>query len=82
MVLYGRTDCCSQNLNNFMVTVGIDITGANSAVCVQDGGDISQKPRVVNKCEPVLKGRYVHVKMNRKTNIILCEIEVYGNKGK
>ena len=65
-----------------MITVGSDSTGIQNSVCVSDGGDVSQRTRIISKCEPALVGRYVHVKnVMRVTNIVICEIEIYGNKG-
>ena len=65
-----------------MITVGSNSAGTQNAVCVSDGGDVSQRTKIINKCDPPLVGRYVHVKnVMRVTNIVLCEIEIYGNKG-
>ena len=51
-------------------------------VCVEDGGDVTQKKEIVNYCEPPLNGRYVHVMLKGKNRTLtLCEIEVYEAKG-
>ena len=83
MVLYNRQDCCSERLNNFQITVGSSRDGEGNGICVSDGGNVSQKIKIINNCEPPLLGRYVHVKlMGSSRRITICEIEVYASEGK
>ena len=57
--------------------------GEGNEICVADGGDVTHKPKIINICKPPLQGRYVHVKViGENRSFALCEIEVYGNKGK
>ena len=47
-------------------------------MCVNDGGDVSDRLVINNRCEPPLEGRYVHVKLvGDKLELTLCEVEVY-----
>ena len=81
-MLYSRTDCCTEFINNFKITVGSNIDGVGNAVCVADGGDVTQKRQIPNNCDPPLQGRYIHVKLNGTNRaIVLCEIEVHGSRG-
>ena len=48
-------------------------------MCVSDGGDVSDRLVIHNRCEPPLEGRYVHVKLvGDNLQLDLCEVEVYG----
>ena len=81
-MLYNRKDCCSERLNNFILTVGENIDGVENAVCVADGGDVSKKIEIVNNCIPPLKGQYVHVKLKgQQRTLTICEIEVFESEG-
>ena len=63
-----------------MITVGENIEGETNTVCVQDGGDVSKKTKIISDCEPSLQGRYIHVKLPNRGHVTICEIEVYeGN---
>ena len=80
MVLHNREDCCAGRMNHFIITVGENIEGETNAVCVQDGGDVSKKTKIISNCDPPLQGRYVHVKLPNRGHITICEIQVYeGN---
>ena len=59
------------------------MNGEGNEICVVDGGDVTHNPKIINICEPPLQGRYVHVKViGENRSFALCEIEVYGSKGK
>ena len=82
VVLYNRKDCCSERLNNFIITVGSDATGVSNPVCVADGGDVSKTMEIVNNCVPPLNGQYVHVKLKgQQRTLTICEIEVFESEG-
>ena len=84
VVLYNRIDCCPEGLNNFIITVGSGKDGRGNAKCVADGGDVTSRTKIVNICDPPLQGKYVHVMLmgSDDQRLSLCEIEVYGMKGK
>ena len=76
-MLINRFDCCKERLNHYIITVGNNDDGDNE-VCVGDGGDVSDRLVINNRCEPPLEGRYVHVKLARNDlTLALCEVEVY-----
>ena len=77
MILYNRKDCCTDRLNHFIITVGENIDGETNDVCVKDGGDVTQKTKIISDCNPDPQGRYVHVKVPQRGQITICEIEVY-----
>ena len=78
VVLYNRVDCCTGRLNNYLITVGNDINGADNSMCTADGGDVSRMNKVTNNCDPPLLGRYVHVRLKRREALTICEILVYA----
>ena len=79
MVLYNRQDCCSERLNNFIISVGESDIGSENPFCVSDGGNTTNKYEIVNKCESAMSGRYVHVMVKGYMEFALCEIQVYGS---
>ena len=82
VVLYNRQDCCSERLNNFIITVGANVNGVGSADCVADGGSVEGKWEIIRDCEPPLEGRYVHVKLMGSHRVLtLCEIKVHEHAG-
>ena len=79
--MYNREDCCPERLNNFTLTVGARSDGYGNAVCVQNGGNVSQQTEIISNCSPALKGRYVHVRLIGNRVLSLCEIEIYEARG-
>ena len=74
--------CCSQRLNNFIITVGSNNSGVGNAVCIADGGDVQGKWEIARDCVSPLKGRYIHVKLKGSQRVLtLCEIKVYRYQG-
>ena len=71
-------DYGSQRNKHFKITVGNNDDGINNAACVNDGGDTTGKKMIVNKCDPPIAGRYVHVILKGANRILqLCEVLVY-----
>ena len=78
IVLYNRMDsCCSSRLNNFIITVGDSESSTENQICVSDGGDVANTYKIINRCNPPLRGRYVHVMVKGIRSFALCEIQVY-----
>ena len=44
--------------------------------------DFRQKYEIIKKCDPPLNGRFIHVKLEGKKQLSLCEIEVYESAGR
>ena len=79
VVLYNRQDCCSERLNNFIISVGDSEIGTENQFCVLDGGDTTGKYEIINKCTTPIRGRYVHVMVKGTRDFALCEIQVNGS---
>ena len=80
-MLYNRHSN-SQRLNHFKITVGDNFNGEGNEYCVEDGGVVSGVHEIVKVCNRPLKGRYVHVKLVGRNEILtICEIQVYEKDG-
>ena len=66
-------------INPFDVSVGNNRSngGRNNALCVKDGTLASGKVKKFD-CPRLLLGRYVTVFLNRREQLQVCELEVYG----
>jgi len=93
--VFGRTDCCGDRLSNFQVRVG-DIRPTSGSYKMNkacgsatNGGknDYNQfniqnpaKPSMIVKCANSL-GQYVSINVpDRREQLTLCEVQVYGRK--
>ena len=56
--------------------------GVNNTECVSDGGDTSNMERIVVMCNPALTGRYLHMLVPDGKHLMICEVQVYGPRGK
>jgi hypothetical protein len=75
--LYGRTDCCREDLEGFEVRVGNWPTWDRNPVCAQDGSAPIDGPWVEVMCQG--EGRYVFVVLpGTNRTLALCDVDVTG----
>lgn len=75
-----RSDCCHRRINNFEIRVG-DVkpnsSGNQNSVC---RGDLNIPRGETYQFDCNAKGRYVTIRVPRRTILTLCEVEVLGKE--
>ena len=81
LIVHNRGDCCRERLNNFMVTVGFDKHGNNSEVCgkreLMGNTNLTRIP-----CSKQIIGQFVQLSIPGPQFLSVCEVQVFGKKGK
>ncbi|XP_063397411.1 fucolectin-like [Mytilus trossulus] len=81
--IYGRTDCCGDNLSNFDVDVIMPTCPCNGWNDLTDG-DVSHchyqtsavSPRIRITCPSNTRGRFVRIKRRDMLTLVICEVKV------
>ncbi|XP_063417003.1 fucolectin-like [Mytilus trossulus] len=83
--LHSRTDCCSNNLENFDVEVIMPTCTCNRRNNFDEGNifhchyQATNSQRITINCPPNTRGRIVRIKRRDTIDLVICEIEIYGN---
>ncbi|CAG2196391.1 unnamed protein product [Mytilus edulis] len=83
--IYGRTDCCPNNLVNLDVEVIMPTCTCNRWNNLDEGNifhchyQASNILRTTINCPPDTRGRFVRIKRRDTEPLYICEIEIYGN---
>ncbi|VDH95213.1 Hypothetical predicted protein [Mytilus galloprovincialis] len=84
--IFGRTDCCTDQLANFDVEVFMPTCTSNNWNYVEDGCKINchyqaaASQRITVSCPSNTKGRYIRIRRRDTSYLVICEVEVYGNR--
>ena len=82
VIIWNRSDCCSERLSNFVITVGNNPKGTENAVCARGANTRNIRSFDLN-CPANMVGRYVQITIPGPQALTLCEVKVYGyNVGK
>jgi len=76
--IWNRTECCSERLSDFRVSV---LDSSFSEVWGQDyytAGGYPNPDRDINPLSPSVTGRYVQVQLHGTNYLSLAEVQVYG----
>lgn len=74
--IWNRSDCCSERLSNFVVSVGNNPKGTGNAVCGR-GLDTRNVLTMDLTCPHFLIGRYLHISIPEGP-LTVCEVKVWG----
>ncbi|VDH91315.1 Hypothetical predicted protein [Mytilus galloprovincialis] len=85
--IYGRTDCCRDDLSNFDVDVIMptcpsngwnDLTDGDVSRCHYQTGEVNPSIRIT--CPSNTRGRYVRIKRRDMQALVICEVQVNGDQ--
>ncbi|CAC5425825.1 unnamed protein product [Mytilus coruscus] len=83
--IYGRTDCCTNNLANFDVEVILPTCSCNRWNILAEGKifhchyEATEVQQIIITCPPDTRGSFVRIKRRDLDPLVICEVEIYGN---
>ncbi|XP_057307268.1 pentraxin fusion protein-like isoform X2 [Hydractinia symbiolongicarpus] len=77
VVIHNRADCCSERLNNLLITVGESANGTGNHICGGRDNMEDVKKTTISCCRTLI-GRYVHLTIPGPQFLHVCEVEVLG----
>jgi len=76
VVIYNREDCCSDRLNQFILTVS-KVVGGPAVRCGRSAGNIQHLESIHSNC--FVRGQHLELKIERRATLNFCEVEVYAS---
>ena len=79
MNITNRGDCCGERLSDFNVRIGDSHIGRGELNAMfKQNLSVPQGATSSFICDPPMHGRYLYIQMNLRTELSLCEVQVFG----